>query len=370
MDQKYIVSRKNIDFNNIHLLSDIHLGVRTNSIEWLDNIRCFFDRFYIPYLKNNVHDGDICIFCGDLYDSRQLLDIQVINTSIEIMDELSKILPIHIILGNHDCYKKIGVDVNSLVFYKYIPNVFVYETPTILTNGKIDLLLLPWIGDYSAEEKIIGENSVDYLFMHTEMKYFTMDNNKEINEGVDITKFTHLKRVFSGHIHKRQEMVNSKYIYVGSPYHTKRSDIGNKKGVYKLITETDDIIFTENNYSSIFQRLKLEDILGSTVSEVETMLDNNYTDILVPDKYINIFNMAKFVEILKDCKYKKIEIVSESKSLTLNLGDITDSSNIKDILSLLETNIYELGYDDETREKLKILNKSYHERSSKDNIDQ
>jgi DNA repair exonuclease SbcCD nuclease subunit len=200
------------------------------------------------------------------------------------------------------------------------------------------------------------------------MRHFVLDNNREIKKGVDFTQFTYIKRVFSGHIHKRQELVNSRYIYTGSPYHTKRSDIGNVKGVYCLNTETDEIQFTENNISPIFQRIKLEDILELTLSDSEEIFCNNYTDIIVPDKYIHLFNLTKFIDILKDCQYKKIETISESKSSMMSFGDISEDSKIKDILSLLETSIEELGHNPEIIEKLKKLNKDYYDKANKEDI--
>ena len=38
----YEVSIENINFNRIFLLSDLHFGVRANSLEWLSNQLLFF----------------------------------------------------------------------------------------------------------------------------------------------------------------------------------------------------------------------------------------------------------------------------------------------------------------------------------------
>ncbi|MCK9446225.1 hypothetical protein M0Q50_04970 [bacterium] len=58
----YKLNTDYFNFNKIFLLSDTHLGVRTNSLEWIDNINQFFKNFYIPYLKENKKDGDILFF--------------------------------------------------------------------------------------------------------------------------------------------------------------------------------------------------------------------------------------------------------------------------------------------------------------------
>ena len=62
MDKIYKVNSSHLPFNNIFLISDTHLGVRSNSLEWLLNIKNFFYEFYIPFLKKNMHEGDILFF--------------------------------------------------------------------------------------------------------------------------------------------------------------------------------------------------------------------------------------------------------------------------------------------------------------------
>jgi len=351
-----------INYNNIFLLSDTHLGVRANSLEWVQNIQDFFKNLYIPFLKKNVKPGDILFFLGDFFDNRQLLDINVLNAGIDIMLDLAEILPIHIMTGNHDIYKKFDTDINSIVAFKFIPNVTIYEKPTIITNEKNKILIIPWIGNNETEENYVRANKFDYVFAHTDIAGFLYDNGKDINEGTNFRQFNNIKKLFSGHIHKRQEAGN--FIYIGSPYHTKRSDIGNKKGFYLFKPQENSFEFTPNNYSPIFQRLFLENILESSLKEIKQKLNNNYSDIIVSSNYIQIFNLVKFIDILKDCKYKKIEVVGETiKSEEINIIE----SDIKDILTLLELSLNDFGHQMEILIKLKILNKQYYEKANKEN---
>jgi len=161
-----------LDYKRIFLLSDIHFGVRSNSLEWIQNQYYFFKKFYIPFLRENIQEGSILFFLGDWFDNRQLLDIYVMNISVDIMIELSEILPVHILTGNHDIYKKQDTDVNSLRAFKYIPNVKIYEKPFIATNGNSEILVLPWIGDKEKEEAYAKANPVDYIFAHTDIAGF------------------------------------------------------------------------------------------------------------------------------------------------------------------------------------------------------
>jgi len=361
------VPLEQLDFKNIFLLSDLHFGVRANSLEWLQNHHRYFKEFYIPYLKKNVKEGDILFILGDWFDNRQLLDIYVMNTSINIVMEISEIIPIHFITGNHDIYKKYDTDVNSIVAFKYIPNVTIYEKPVVLTNGQSKILILPWIGDQEQEENYVKDNDLDYVFAHTNIAGFKYDNNRHIHKGARFTDIKGIKKLFSGHIHKRQEF--QQFIYVGSPYHTKRSDISNQKGVYIFSPDTNKHVFTPNTFSPVFLRIPLDTILELTLREAEKVFHNNYSDIIVPDKYIHLFNLTKFIDLLEDCDYKKIETVGERIKIDDELNELAEGLDIKDILTLLEMSIDELAHQMEVLVKLKVLNKKYYERASKEEAD-
>ncbi|MFW6310859.1 MAG: metallophosphoesterase [Nanoarchaeota archaeon] len=361
---EYKLETQKLDFNKIFLLSDIHFGVRANSLEWVQNQLQFFRDFYIPFLKRNVKDGDVLFILGDWFDNRQLLDIYVMNIAIDVIMSISNIIPIYFITGNHDIYKKHDTDVNSLRAFRYLNNVTIYEKPIVITNNKSRILLLPWIGNKEKEELYAKNNNADYIFAHTDISGFKYDNGKHIYKGANLIDINGVKRLFSGHIHKRQEMGTN--IYIGSPYHTKRSDISNKKGVYVFTPNENKIDFYENNFSSIFQRIPLEELMEYTLEETFKILENNYTDIIVPDKYIHLFNLTKFIELLEGCNYKRIETRGENVKIDDEVTGIIDGEDVKDILSLLEMNIDDLEHDMELLIKLKIFNKEYYEKAKKD----
>ena len=358
------VDIEEINYKKIFLISDLHFGVRANSLEWLDNHKRFFKEFYIPYLKENMEEGDILFILGDWFDNRQLLDIYVMNSSIDLIIELADILPLYFITGNHDIYKKYDTDVNSLRPFKSIPNVTVYEKPLIVTNGHSKILVIPWVGDEKMEEKYVKENEHNYVFAHTNIAGFRYDNDRTIHKGSNFTAIPGIKRLFSGHIHKRQEY--QQFVYIGSPYSTKRSDIGNKKGVYRFDPRHNKVKFTENNFSPIFQRVPLDNLLELSLEQTIRVFNNNYSDIIVPAKHIHLFNLTKFVDLLEDCKYKRIETVGEQKMLGDELSDAVDGVDIKDILTLLENSIEDLQHQAEVLIKLKLLNKKYYETASKE----
>lgn len=361
---EYEVQTEHINYNNIFLISDLHFGVRANSLEWLQNQLDFFYKIYIPYLKENKKDGDILFILGDWFDNRQLLDINVMNKSIDLIFDLADIIPTYFLTGNHDIYKKHDTDVNSLAAFRFIPNVTIYETPQIITNGKSKILVLPWVGNPEKEEMYAKANPCDYVFAHADIMGLKYDNGRQIVRGAKLRGVKGIKKVISGHVHKRQELKDA--IYLGSPYSTKRSDIGNKKGYYIFFPEKNKIDFIQNKFSPIFQRIMLEDLMEWTLERAHKILENNYTDIIVPDKYIHLFNLTRFTELLEGCAYKKVETVGEKKKLEDTFGELMDGEEIKDIISLLENAIDDLGHQMEFLVKLKLLNKEYYDKASKD----
>lgn len=361
---EYEVQTEHINYNNIFLISDLHFGVRANSLEWLQNQLDFFYKIYIPYLKENKKDGDILFILGDWFDNRQLLDINVMNKSIDLIFDLADIIPTYFLTGNHDIYKKHDTDVNSLAAFRFIPNVTIYETPQIITNGKSKILVLPWVGNPEKEEMYAKANPCDYVFAHADIMGLKYDNGRQIVRGAKLRGVKGIKKVISGHVHKRQELKDA--IYLGSPYSTKRSDIGNKKGYYIFFPEKNKIDFIQNKFSPIFQRIMLEDLMEWTLERAHKILENNYTDIIVPDKYIHLFNLTRFTELLEGCNYKKVETIGEKKKLEDTFGELMDGEEIKDIISLLENAIDDLGHQLEFLVKLKLLNREYYEKASKD----
>jgi hypothetical protein len=65
-----------------------------------------------------------------------------------------KVLPhkVVLLLGNHDVYKKYDTDINSIIAFKHIENVTIYEKPIVLTNKQSSILVLPWVGNKDVEE--------------------------------------------------------------------------------------------------------------------------------------------------------------------------------------------------------------------------
>ena len=328
------------DVDRIVFISDIHLGVKNASIEWVDNVTKYFDNFFIPLLKKYINNNEnvIVVIAGDFFDNRQHIDINILNIGVNIMKKISSLVEVFVIIGNHDIYKKKDTDVTSLRLFEFFDNVhLISELSELILKGKDDdhkrkMMLVPWVGNHAEETKILSKHtSEDFVIMHTDIAGLKFDNGREIIDGTNINVLKKGK-IYSGHIHKRQE--SEKVVYLGSPYQMRRSDIGNDKGIYslKITNESVEEVFELNKYSPKFLKLRLLDILELPLQKIKKLTENNYVDIIIKKSIMNEINMAKLMEAMEICNTKKIEVILDKN----DTEDVDNNPAAKKDMSITE----------------------------------
>lgn len=357
-------SRENID--RVVFLSDIHLGLRNASIEWIENITSYFDNFFIPLIKKYKKSKETValVIAGDFFDNRQHIDINVMNIGSQIMYKLSKEVEVFILVGNHDIYKKKDTDITSLRLFDMFDNVnVVYNVSQILLKGDKKMTLVPWVGDHKAETNLLAKHkNDDFIIMHTDIAGLNFDNGREIIDGANIS-VVETGKIYSGHIHKRQE--NDKVVYLGSPYQLRRSDIGNNKGVYSIkfvekgSSYTTRQEFVANEYSPKFLRIRISDILNLPIGNIKEIVENNYVDIIIKKKHMNEINIAKLMEAMDLCNTKKIEVILDKFDNELAQQETIEVSNDLTITDIFNEKLNKFELTDEAKETLKELNSKY-----------
>jgi DNA repair exonuclease SbcCD nuclease subunit len=339
--------------NKIWILSDLHLGARNHSIEWLNIMEDYFFNFFIPLVKDKKNKNDKLVICGDVFDNRQVISLFTINSSIRIFEALSDIFTdIRIIVGNHDIAKKNENDVCSIDILKHIKNITIYKDPYLddIFNKKV--LFIPWRRNSEHELETIKEYpNANIVFSHSETKGLRMNSNpKIINEhGNSIEIFKKYDLIFSGHIHWRQELNN--FIMVGNPYQMTRSDTNNKKGVYCLDPNTMTYDFFENNYSPEFKQIVLTD---DNFNDFKKIRSTDFVDLKIDVELYNNPDVNKKIEEFSK-KYRKFDIYVNEKTLLLESNEnIQISSNEYDLSNISSTYIENIeNISTETKNRLK-----------------
>lgn len=342
-------------------LADIHLGVRSSSEEWQENIKSYFYNWFIPYVKELLSiDNNYCLYVlGDVYDDRKSIDINVNELAIDIFEILGELLPVYIINGNHDLSKRTNKGNTSLRSLSNIPGITVIKEPTVLkikpsTKILSNIIAIPYLGSHEEENKLLLEHSgkSNYAFMHTDISQMRLDNGMTIVGAVDSTIFK--GNIISGHIHKRQE--NNNVLYVGCPYQLRRSDIGNVKGVYTIDFKTKQLEFKENLFSPIFHKIKVEDFLNLSVKDRDLFLDNNYNDIIIEESDLRKYKTANIYDMANLSNAKRVMIVVNKAHHDL---DIVDDKEYKELSleDLINNSIEQLDVDEQTKLRLKDISR-------------
>ena len=344
------------------LISDIHFGVRNDSAEWLDNMSSYFANFFIPLLRSKVNEGVAVCILGDLFDNRQSINIDTMNIASGIIRQIAELAPVYIMAGNHDMSRRSDSSLNSLVIVKGIPNVVVIDSYSSVhwktsSGSSRRVGFIPYTGIYSKETEAVSKSNEDYIFLHTEVLGAIFDSGKPIKDGA-VTTASPAKRIFSGHIHKRQEL--GKFTYIGSPYHLRRSDVGDLKGIYILNIDDDTIEFVPNRYSPIFQALTLQSLLTMTLSEFKSYITNNYTDIIVPRDKAGDIEPYELLALLDRSTYKDVKFsIEKGLKMTEEGLPIEDEMPISSLEEVSYKYIDELDLPKEKKEHLVDLMRGY-----------
>jgi len=325
--------------SKILIIGDTHLGLGyPNSCDrWFKVHQEYFNNFLIPLIKKEMTKDDLIIHCGDLFDNRSVVPINILNYAQSILEEISQICPVNILIGNHDLYTKSTNDVNTVKLYKYIPNIVVYEEPTKIDFMGKSILMLPWVEKRKDQIEILKKFSgCDYLFCHSDLNGAKMHLSSVAHKNldkIDVEEFSGYKNVYSGHIHILQR--NKNFTFVGNNFEMDRNDLGNQKGIFILDTIDGTERFIPNNISPRFKKMYVrseEDILS--LEEVSTK--DFYVDLIISSSLL--VNNRKL--------RRKLEGMLES-------GNFASVDYLDDMSIMRDEKMKELGINEElTQEEL------------------
>jgi len=196
---------------------------------------------------------------GDAFDSRKSIDYQSLEWAKRVVfDHLSK-YPVHMIIGNHDCYYKNTNDVNSpkLLLQTY-PNIKTYSEVTEIKLDKLKVLLVPWINseNYESIATAIQKTSSKVAMGHLELNGFRAHRGHVMEDGMDCKLFEKFQYVFSGHYHTRSN--DGKIFYLGNPYEMFWNDVNDTRGFHIFDTQTLELTPINNPYK-MFYNIYYED---------------------------------------------------------------------------------------------------------------
>ena len=354
--------------SKIFLIGDTHIGLGypNKTEKWLKVHQEYFNDFLIPTLQNNVKEGDIIIHLGDLFDNRNVIPINLLNFAMDQVERISKIAPLHIIVGNHDCWSRSSDEINTVRPFKYIPNVSIYDKVSTIEYKGNKLLLMPYFDKKKDQIEHINNNKdCDYLFCHSDLNgakmHLTSVAHKNLDK-IDVDEFKGFKGVYSGHIHLVQR--NKNFVFVGSNFQMDRNDYGDQKGLFTIDVETGEEEFIKNNISPVFKKVRI--VEEDDIETLEDLKDTkDYVDISISNNLLvsNRKLRRKLEILLEKGNFASIDYIDD---ITNELEDGEEESIDE---SIDENNIdisIQLDYEDYVKEY--ILKQKYDNEKFKNGV--
>ena len=242
-------------FKKAAFFTDIHFGLKSNSIQHNNDCADFVDWFIS---KAKSEGCETCFFLGDWNHHRASINIQTLQYGLRALEKLSDSFDhVYFIPGNHDLYYRDKRDVHSVEWAKHLPNITIVNE--FFDEG--DVTIAPWLvgEDYKKLKKLKNK----YLFGHFELPHFYMNAMVEMPDHGEINA-DHLQsfdRVFSGHFHKRQSRKN--IWYMGNCFPHNYADAGDDQRGMMILEWGSEPEFHSWPNQPVFRVYKLSDILDN-----------------------------------------------------------------------------------------------------------
>jgi len=346
--------------SKILIIGDTHLGLGyPNSVDkWFKVHREYFEEFLLPLVQKELTKDDIIVHCGDLFDNRSVVPINILNYAQDLLEKLSKICHIHILIGNHDLYTKATNDINTVKLYKYIPNITVYEEPTKIDFFDKSILMLPWVEKKKDQVETLKRFSgCDYLFCHSDLNgakmHLTSVAHKNADK-IDVDEFSGYKNVYSGHIHILQ--VTKNFTFVGNNFEMDRNDTDNQKGIFIIDTILDEERFVPNNISPRYKKIYIR--TESDIDSLEKISTKNYKDLFISNSLlINNRKLRRKLEtLLESGNFSSVEYIDDIVTENNKSKTIADEISEEELKNGVVPSI-QLDYTDLIRDY--IMNQKY-----------
>lgn len=305
----------------IAFITDLHIGNKNFSKEvWKEQLSFFENQFFPTLIERDIKQ---VILCGDLFHNRNIIDwlilTEVKNKFFQWFDDNG--VQLHIIVGNHCCYFRSTLEVNSAaISTREFSNIKVYEEEKVISIGKYSIGMVPWIIN---DKNYKFPKNCDIICGHLELQDFPMVKGVTSKEGFSSSHFQNYKYVFSGHYHINFQRDN--VIMVGTPYQLTWNDFSEDKGFY-ILGENFELEYITNKVNPKHVKLFYDD---GIITQQGLKQDENITMVesleIAKENYCRLF-------VKKVTDHKKLDSYHASLlNVSINAYKI-DIINIMDII--------------------------------------
>lgn len=330
------------------VIGDLHFGVKSNSLSWLESQLEFFDKQIFDIIENK--DIDQILFLGDVHDIRYSINQQI---GIEVRNLFRKLLNTFpskkfvIVAGNHDYYSPL----EEFAYYNFYELVFGEEFqkchPNLLVVSNDPYrdddgsLYLPWYWTENTD--------------HFDEILYNYDFGRDISAvycHADLTCWPGARigslrgcPVYSGHIHNVIDDPIANLHNLGAAIALTFNDVNQERYVY-IIEDQKIVEKIENVTTPKFKRIYNDEIFETN----DELFANSYIQLCISS---NLVNKAQYIDQIKYLKMTyvdsniKVHVIDEDTNMeTLNVEGFNTN-----ISQFIENNIPE--HLDDKFEKIK-----------------
>lgn len=230
----------------VAIITDLHWGVRNNSLFFLEHQERFFYSVFFPYLEE--HGIDTVWILGDFFENRKMINVQVLNRATLFLEEFEKRnIKVYCIIGNHDTVFKNTNEVSSLVpITRSFANLTLIRTYDEINFDGLKVGFISWISPDVRDDCMRWLRSTDARVIcgHFEINSFEIVRGVVCSNGFEPNLFERFDSVFSGHFHIKS--TNGIIQYLGNPYQTNWGEASYEKGFHVFDTSTRALEFIKN----------------------------------------------------------------------------------------------------------------------------
>lgn len=211
---KTIEPRNECIVKKVYHLADIHIRYLDRHEEYKE----VFSRL-IEYIKNDTsRDNSVMIICGDIFHNKDRFISETIIIFDDFLKEISSLLEVFIILGNHDCFNhRDRLDaLSGIMQIKKYSNVHLLKESGIYCYNNVVLGVSSIIDGAIMKCPSKLEDKTYIGLYHGIVMGCSLDNEYKTN-GLSLHNFENYDFVMLGDVHKKQFLNKEKTIaYPGS----------------------------------------------------------------------------------------------------------------------------------------------------------
>lgn len=319
------------------VIGDIHFGVKSNSIEWLEK-QCKLINTQVTNIVK-TKDIDRIVFLGDVFDVRYSINQQVaseVKTCIRNLALLcnQKNVKIIFVAGNHDYYSPLEEAAKYNAYETVFGSEFTRVHPNVVFVNKepfceCGALFLPWYWTDNTEH--FDQLLYNYEFGR-EVKCVYCHADLSVWPGGRVASLRGIP-VYAGHVHYIVQDETCNLYNIGACCALTFADVNEDRYLY-IIEDGKIVEKIANTCTPKFIRLFNDEIFNFN----ETTFINSFVQLCISRKNIEKATYTDQIKYLKntyvDANIRVHLIDDEDEHQSLDVANITFTPNINDYIKV------------------------------------